>query len=84
MGPQGENAITYSPWAFKSGEQLFENYGQPNYQYFMYHGFILQSNTHDCVNVKVGVSEHDTAEVRKVSDREQPQRYCHPTFRTHQ
>ena len=27
---------------FKAGEQLFENYGQPNHIYFTYHGFLLQ------------------------------------------
>ena len=45
----GENAVTRSPGNFEGGEQVFENYGQPNYIYFMYHGFVLESNTHDCV-----------------------------------
>jgi len=31
------------------GDQIFENYGQPNYIYFLYHGFILTENAHDCV-----------------------------------
>jgi hypothetical protein len=31
------------------GEQLFENYGQPNNIYFLYHGFSLVENSHDCV-----------------------------------
>ena len=31
------------------GDQIFENYGQPNYIYFLYHGFILTDNAHDCV-----------------------------------
>ncbi len=29
---QGKNAVTYAPWAFREGEQLFENYGQANHQ----------------------------------------------------
>lgn len=30
------------------GEQVFEDYGQPNHIYFLYHGFILDNNLHDC------------------------------------
>ena len=42
------NAITRSPDDFQENEQVFENYGQPNHIYFMYHGFVLESNSHDC------------------------------------
>jgi hypothetical protein len=40
-------------------EQLFENYGQPNHIYFMYHGFSLLNNSHDCVHFifKLSVEE---------------------------
>ena len=43
-------AVTAASWAFAEGEQLFENYGQPNYIYFMYHGFALPigGNSNDC------------------------------------
>ena len=34
-------AVTRAGWNFKRGSQLFENYGQPNHIYFMYHGFTL-------------------------------------------
>jgi hypothetical protein len=43
-------AITKSGDDYKRGEQLFENYGQPNHIYFQYHGFILPENSHDCVH----------------------------------
>lgn len=56
---QGENAITHAPWAFKKGDQVFENYGQPNHIYFQYHGFSLEDNTHDCVSVPVSVKSSD-------------------------
>lgn len=51
LDDSGKFANTLAPWAFKAGEQVFENYGQPNYTYFMYHGFSLEENTHDCVRV---------------------------------
>jgi len=43
------NAITRAGDEYQQGDQLFENYGQPNHIYFTYHGFILPSNTHDCI-----------------------------------
>ena len=42
------NAVTNATAFYKKGEQLFENYGQPNYIYFMHHGFVLQENRYDC------------------------------------
>lgn len=27
----GDNAVTLAPWSFREGEQVYENYGQPNY-----------------------------------------------------
>jgi hypothetical protein len=66
---QGDNAVTYAPWAFKKGEQVFENYGQPNYIYFQYHGFSLVNNTHDCVPLAVGVRSDDPEDVQKVRTR---------------
>jgi len=33
---------------FQSGEQVYENYAQPNYIYLMYHGFMIPNNSHDC------------------------------------
>lgn len=45
----GKHAETKATLTFKKGDQIYENYGQPNYIYFMYHGFILDQNPHDCV-----------------------------------
>jgi histone-lysine N-methyltransferase SETD3 len=33
MDASGKNAETKAPWGFKKGEQVFENYGQPNHIY---------------------------------------------------
>lgn len=64
---QGKNAITLAPWGFKKGEQVFENYGQPNSVYFTYHGFVLDSNTHDCTALQLGVNSLTPATVQEVS-----------------
>lgn len=44
-----QSAVTRAGWHFPAGEQVWENYGQPNHIYFMYHGFVLDENVHDCV-----------------------------------
>jgi hypothetical protein len=41
-------AVTMSTRQVMKGDQIFENYGQPNYLLFTYHGFILDENTNDC------------------------------------
>ena len=43
------------------------NYGQPNYMYFMYHGYVLDSNTHDCVQFDLRMSDEERE--RAASDR---------------
>lgn len=44
-----EYAVTKSSHGFSKGQPVLENYGQPNYIYFLYHGFILsEENHHDC------------------------------------
>ncbi len=53
MNPEGTHAITKAGWEFKAGEQLWENYGQPNHIYFAYHGFTMQPNAHDCAEIVV-------------------------------
>ena len=35
------------------GVQVLENYGQPNSIYFKYHGFYMEGNTHNCVDIEV-------------------------------
>lgn len=41
-------AVTMSTRYVMKGDQIFQNYGQPNYLLFTYHGFILDENTNDC------------------------------------
>jgi histone-lysine N-methyltransferase SETD3 len=55
----GVNAVTKAPWDFGAGEQVYENYGQPNHVYFMYHGFVLPENNYDCSLISAGVSGGD-------------------------
>ena len=51
-------AVTKGAWNFKKGEQLFEPYGQPNHIYFMYHGFLLDHNSHDCVQMDLTINKN--------------------------
>lgn len=44
---------------YKVGEQLFENYGQPNHIYFLYHGFSLPADMnqqYDCVQYEFSLT----------------------------
>ncbi|KAL7537014.1 hypothetical protein ACHAXR_007547 [Thalassiosira sp. AJA248-18] len=41
-------AVTRASRPIRKGEQVFENYAQPNYLLFTYHGFVLEGNTNDC------------------------------------
>ena len=42
-------AITLADRSFRNGSEIFEDYGQPNHIYFLYHGFTLFPNHHDCL-----------------------------------
>jgi hypothetical protein len=50
-------ALTKSAWSLKQGEQLFENYGQPNHIYYTYHGFVLPNSEYDCVHFELSITE---------------------------
>jgi len=41
-------AITRASRRTTKGSQVFENYAQPNYLLFSYHGFLLEDNPNDC------------------------------------
>eukprot|EP01064_Diplonema_japonicum_P029434 TRINITY_DN4771_c1_g1_i1.p1 TRINITY_DN4771_c1_g1~~TRINITY_DN4771_c1_g1_i1.p1 ORF type:complete len:408 (+),score=76.16 TRINITY_DN4771_c1_g1_i1:73-1296(+) len=73
-------ANTYAAWSFSSGEQVFENYGQRNYIYFLHHGFALEENSQDCVDVSLShVSKKLTTAVRKslrASNHDPSTQYC--------
>jgi len=65
MDDTNTNAMTAASWAFTKGEQVFENYGQANYIYFMYHGFALPvgENTHDCFIHTVKLTDEETKQI---------------------
>jgi hypothetical protein len=63
LSESGQHAVTKAGWGFEAGEQVFEQYGQPNHIYFMYHGFVLPSNSFDCVNMELGISEGEAGRV---------------------
>ncbi|TMW65373.1 hypothetical protein Poli38472_008015 [Pythium oligandrum] len=69
LDPSGANAITEASWEFKAGEQVVENYGQPNYIYLLYHGFVLSENSYDCAHFRFQidsqVGKNDVDQVRK-------------------
>ncbi|KAJ8614485.1 hypothetical protein CTAYLR_000877 [Chrysophaeum taylorii] len=44
-------AVTRAAASFGVGEQVLEDYGQPNHVLFLYHGFALPVNKHDCVRL---------------------------------
>ncbi|KAG6590840.1 Histone-lysine N-methyltransferase setd3 [Phytophthora cinnamomi] len=46
----GRHAVTKASWDFKAGQEVVENYAQPNYIYLLYHGFVLGANSHDCAH----------------------------------
>ena len=51
----GRYAVTKADRDYGAGDQLFENYGQPNHIYLTYHGFSYPGNGYDCVRVDVAV-----------------------------
>jgi hypothetical protein len=50
-------AITHAAARFERGAEVFEDYAQPNHIYFLYHGFMLPDNRHDCVLLPSGEGE---------------------------
>ncbi|GMF15662.1 unnamed protein product [Phytophthora lilii] len=50
LDSSGRHAITKASWDYEAGQEVVENYAQPNYIYLLYHGFVLDSNSHDCAH----------------------------------
>lgn len=52
---QGPVAVTKASWKFAQGEQVVENYAQPNHIYLLFHGFVLDNgrNKHDCAHLSL-------------------------------
>lgn len=70
LDDSGRFADTKASWTFAPGDQVVENYGQPNYIYLLYHGFVLEAgeNSHDCAHFHVDLS--DLASPQLASERE--------------
>lgn len=49
---QRKNNFVFLIFKNRKGEQVFENYGQANYIYFLFHGFSIDRNVEDCVLIK--------------------------------
>jgi Rubisco LSMT substrate-binding/SET domain len=60
--PSKQVSVTTAAWTFQAGEQVFEDYGQPNHVYFLYHGFMIPGNKHDCVLVSMRPGPETTRE----------------------
>lgn len=54
LNARTRSAETRASKGFAEGEQIFENYGQPNATYLLYHGFVLEQNSHDAVEIEIG------------------------------
>ncbi|ETP02735.1 hypothetical protein F441_20218 [Phytophthora nicotianae CJ01A1] len=50
LDSSGRHAVTKASWDFQAGQEVVENYAQPNYIYLLYHGFVLDLNSHDCAH----------------------------------
>lgn len=78
-GDGGRFADTRASWAFAAGDEVVENYGQPNYIYLLYHGFVLEHNSHDCAHLRIdfaasfrGEKANDAALRRRVAAQLEP------------
>jgi len=59
-------AVTKGASDFFKGAQVFEDYGQPNYIYFIYHGFSLENNPHDCFRLDLSLTQTQMKRLAKV------------------
>jgi histone-lysine N-methyltransferase SETD3 len=63
---EGEQvAITKTGWNFQKNTQIGEDYGQPNYIYLHYHGFVLDKNPHDCIHFRLSVKEPENVYIKQ-------------------
>lgn len=72
-----QTAVTAAKWQFEKGQEVFENYGQPNHIYFLYHGFILEKNSRDCAHLRFSIeSRSDLKELSKIGVRTLTPEFC--------
>lgn len=55
-------AVTRAATIFHRDDQVLEDYGQPNHVLFLYHGFVLSANKHDCVRLDITIPIADPFE----------------------
>jgi hypothetical protein len=53
----GQFTETRAQAEFRLGEEIFEDYGETNSFYFLFHGFVTTPNHHDCGAVKINFSQ---------------------------
>lgn len=58
----GPVAVTKASWDFAAGEQVVENYAQPNHIYLLFHGFVLEHgrNKHDCAHFSLVTQDRES------------------------
>src|SRR5690606_16131095 len=54
---ESENAEAKAVSDFAKGEQVYDNLGLSNDLYLLYHGFVLENNSHDCYSLQATFSE---------------------------
>eukprot|EP00984_Skeletonema_dohrnii_P015496 scaffold6714_cov75-Skeletonema_dohrnii-CCMP3373.AAC.10 len=69
-------AVTRSSRPVKRGEQVFENYQQPNYLLFAFHGFMLESNPSDCALLGGLSINHNDPGAKFASRLQSPPTFC--------
>jgi hypothetical protein len=56
--------ITRAAQPFTPGEEVTEDYGQPNHTLLQYHGFVLEDNLHDCLRFNGHHNEKMSYDIR--------------------
>jgi hypothetical protein len=67
---EDNNAITKASITFGQGDQVFENYSQPNQILFLYHGFVIEENSQDCILVK-SIGDHSNKGIEESEENRQ-------------
>lgn len=62
-------AVTRAATVFHLDDQVLEDYGQPNHVLFLYHGFVLPVNKHDCVRLDLAIYPADPLEYANLQSR---------------
>lgn len=70
-------ARTQASASFKRGDEVFENYFQPNHEYFIEHGFSLKDNSQDCVLIDtIGGLERSSETMHRMNKNTHSPSFC--------